>query len=78
MLAKIGLVPISNKYIKYLSELVEKKYTDMEHASGLRVFFPGDSDKYLTYLLLIGTRLIFPHISFALKTHTYSGRSARS
>jgi hypothetical protein len=62
MLAKIGLVPISNKYIKYLSELVEKKYTCKEHASGLRVFFPGDSDKYLKYLLLIGTRLIFQNM----------------
>ena len=76
MLAKISLVNISKKYFKYLSVLVEKKYTGQEHVSGLRVFFSGDSDKYLKYFLLLLTRLIFPqHVAISNKYFKYLSES---
>ena len=76
MLAKISLVTISKKYFKYLSVLVEKKYTGQEHVSGLMVFFSLDSDKYLKYFLLIVTRLISPqHVAISNKYFKYLSES---
>ena len=55
---KIGLVTISNKYVKYLSESPEINSLGPDTCSGHGISISGDPDKYSKYLLLIVTRLI--------------------
>ena len=62
MLDKISLVTISNKYVKYLSQSPEIYSPDADTCDCPRILISDNADKYLTYLLLMVTRLIFFNI----------------